>query len=474
MSEVNKDNKEFEFIKEQVLPKKRKKFRKWFIPFLMTILMAIIFGLVAVLTFCIAEPRLYKLLHKDEPNPFVIPTPTPAETEYDDINEDDPEEALDNNTDNNPEDGPEDDPIDDPENNPDNDPGKIKVDDGQPSEGNGDEPNPTIIETIEADIDDYIAMYNDIKKVSEVTGKSILTVSSIVDSKDWFGNPIEKRIYTAGVVVKNDNKNIMLLVSLDRVKDASSIKIEINETTFIDAILHDYESELNLAIISVNKADIPIKFLGNIVAAQMGESYTLAVGGPVIAMGSPNGYPESIDIGIVTSKGSIISITDHELDLFNTNIIFNKESDGILINFKGEVVGIITRTLKKDMNKELSTVLGISKVRLYIDKMVKQTPRIYCGVIAENLPQEAMVEHNVTRGIYVYEVKKDSPAFNAGMMSGDIILNVGDRVVSNMNNFYSAISEYEPQTQVTFKIKRTSGTSDEEIEINVVLEDKKQ
>lgn len=60
------------------------------------------------------------------------------------------------------------------------------------------------------------------------------------------------------------------------------------------------------------------------------------------------------------------------------------------------------------------------------------------------------------------------------MMSGDIILNVGDRVVSNMNNFYSAISEYEPQTQVTFKIKRTSGTSDEEIEINVVLEDKKQ
>ena len=51
MSEVNKDNKKFEFIKEQVVPKKRKKFRKWFIPFIMTIFMAIVFGLVAALPF---------------------------------------------------------------------------------------------------------------------------------------------------------------------------------------------------------------------------------------------------------------------------------------------------------------------------------------------------------------------------------------------------------------------------------------
>ena len=65
MSNVNKENKEFKFIKEQVIPKKRKKLRKWLLPFLMTIFMAIRFGLVAALTFCIAEPKLYKLLHKD-------------------------------------------------------------------------------------------------------------------------------------------------------------------------------------------------------------------------------------------------------------------------------------------------------------------------------------------------------------------------------------------------------------------------
>jgi S1-C subfamily serine protease len=335
-------------------------------------------------------------------------------------------------------------------------------------------PNPVITKSLDADIDDYITMYKDINALSEEIGKSILTVSSIIDGKDWFGNPIEKRIYTSGVIVANNGTSIMLLVSLDRVMEASNIKVEINDTTFVEAILHDYESELNLAIISINNVDIPIRLLERLKVARIGESYTLAVGSPVIAMGSPNGYPNSIDMGIITSKDSIISITDYELDLFNTNIAFNKESDGILINFKGEVIGVITRTLKKDLNKELSTVVGISKIKSYIDRMVEQKPRIYSGIIAENIPQKDLTEYIFTKGVYVYEVKKDSPAFNAGIMSGDIILNVGDRVITNMNNFYSAISDYEPGTEIIFNISRASGTSDKEMEIKVILEEKKQ
>ncbi|TAH71540.1 MAG: serine protease [Anaerolineaceae bacterium] len=475
MSEVNKDNKEFEFIKEQILPKKRKKFRKWFIPFLMTIVMAIIFGLVAALTFCIAEPRLYNLLHKDEQNPFIIPTPTPAELDKDDEDsqEDDLEDIQEDNSEDNPEDNPKDYPL--PTIVPDDvTPNGQVVENSNGQTDDSAQPNPVIIPPLDADIEDYLSIYNDIKKLSEETGKSILTVSSIIDGKDWFGNPIEKRIYTTGIVVAKSNTNMKLLVSLDRVMDASSIKVEINETTFVDVILHDYESELNLAVLSINIANIPPKLLENLLVASIGESYSVAVGNPVIAMGSPNGYPESIDMGIVTSKDSVISITDYELDLFNTNIVFNKDSDGILINYKGEVIGIITRTLKKDLNKELSTVLGISKVKSYIDRMVDQKPRIYCGVIAEKLPQTDLTGYVATRGVYVYEVKKDSPAFKAGLMSGDIILNVGNRIISNMNNFYSSISDYEPGAQVIFKIKRTSGGSDKEMEIKVVLEEKIQ
>lgn len=474
MSELFKDNKDFEFIKEQVLPKKRKKFRKWIIPFFMTILMALVFGLVAAVTFCIAEPRLYKLLHKDETNPFAIPTPALKDDEeyHNDDPEDNPgsgyegiqgEDDKDNKSENQ-----------DNQNNQNNQDNQDVECPNEEVDVSSEEEQPVIVEAIDADIDDYLAIHNDIKKLTYETGKSIMTVSSIISGTDWFGNPIERRIYTSGVIVDNNGTQLKLLVSLDRVKDASSINLEINENISVNAVLHDYETELNLAIIAVNIVDIPARALGDISVAHLGESYNLTVGSPIIAMGNPNGYSSSIDMGIVTSKGSKVSITDNELDLFNTNMIFNKESDGVVVNFKGEVIGLITRTLKNDLNKELSTVIGISKLKSYIDRMIKQTPRIYCGVIAENLPQTALKEYNVPSGIYIYEVINNSPAFKAGLMSGDIILNVENRTIFNMNNFYSAISEYEPGTEATLKIKRTSGSADKEMELRVTLGDKKQ
>jgi Trypsin-like serine proteases, typically periplasmic, contain C-terminal PDZ domain len=137
-----------------------------------------------------------------------------------------------------------------------------------------------------------------------------------------------------------------LLVSLDRVKDASSIKIELNDDVAVDAVLQDYETELNLAVIAVNIADIPVKFLDSLAVARLGESYSVMVGSPIIALGNPNGYPLSIDIGIITSKGRTVSITDNELDLFHTNMVFNDESDGVIVNLEGEVIGLISRTLK--------------------------------------------------------------------------------------------------------------------------------
>ena len=62
----DKDKKEFEFIKEQVVENKRKKIKKMLKPFLKTFLMAVLFGSVAAVTFCVVEPRLYKYINKQE------------------------------------------------------------------------------------------------------------------------------------------------------------------------------------------------------------------------------------------------------------------------------------------------------------------------------------------------------------------------------------------------------------------------
>ncbi|MBH1940758.1 serine protease [Mobilitalea sibirica] len=448
MSEADKDNKQFEFIKEQVIQKKRKKYKKWLIPFLMTIVMAILFGLVAAVTFCIAEPRLYNFFNEEEDvkTPITFPTTYPDEVKEDNQDREDKQED-----------------------NGDAEQGQADL---QREEDQQVDPNPVIVETINADSGDYISIYDDIRTIAYRAKKSLVTISSIINGRDIFGNPVEKKITTSGVVFSDENEELLILVSLDRVKNASSIKMELTEKLVVDAVLQDYDGEINLAVISVKQEDIPDTFLNSITVANLGESYTIAVGNPIMALGNPNGYPGSMDTGIITSRGSWASITDNKLDLFNTSIRDNSNSDGVIVNFKGEIIGVITRTLKKGLNENLNTVIGISKIKPIIAKMANQEPRIYFGILAEDMTEAAKLDHNILNGVFVNEVKTKSPAFKAGLKSGDIILQIGEQTITNMNYFNNTISGYQPEDEVIVKIKRTSGTTEKELDLKVTLEEK--
>jgi S1-C subfamily serine protease len=456
MSENDKDNRNFEFIKEQVIEKKRRKIKKWLLPLLMTIFLAILFGMIAAVTFVITEPRLYELLHKEEvtKTPVSFPTKQPEEgsqststtedTDTATTEEKDPEEETDPNSE---------EEVEDPHAIPDT----VYVE-----------------QSIDADLDDLVSISDDIRRVAYEVNKSVVNITSTVKVTDWFSTSAEKTIHTTGVIIHNNSKELLILVSLDRVKDANSLKIVFSDTTMVDAVLQDYESEINQAVISVAIEDIPDMFISGLQVANLGESYTVTVGSPIIALGNPNGHPKSMDYGIVTSRESWASVTDNKLDLFNTNIEDNENSDGIIVNIKGEVIGLITRNLKDELNKDLSTVIGISKIKPIITRICNMTPRVFFGIKADDLTVAAKQEHSISNGIYVNEVQADSPAFEGGMKSGDIILKLNGQTILNTNNFYNTISNFQPGTDITVEIKRTTGTSEREMSLTVTLAEKVQ
>ncbi len=446
MSENEKeDNKDFEFIKEQVIEKKHKKLKKILGPLCMMVVMAVLFGLIAAVTFCLAEPGLFKFLHKDENNntPICFPSNSPE-------NPDSSQAAVT--------------PTQEAQNNP-----GTGQQEPTPSPASQ-QPQKIIVEKeLNADVEDYLKMYDDIKQVVYETGKSIVTVSSISRVKDWYGNHVDLETDTSGVVIYKNAVDLLVLVSLDRVKGSNSIRLKLSDNSYVDAKLLDYETDLNLAVISVLLTDIPTAFKENIVAANLGESYGLTAGSPIIALGNPNGHTNSVEIGVITSKGSTIGITDNRLELFNTDIQDNDNSDGIIVNLKGDVIGLITRTLKEGANEKLSTAIGISRVKPIIAKMANKEPRSYFGIKSEDLTEAAKDEHKVENGIYVDEVLANSPAFEAGMKNGDIILQVDDENVVNTYDFYNNIASRKPEETIRVTIKRTSSSSEKEIELEVTL-----
>ncbi len=439
------DKKDFEFIKEQVIEKKRKKIKKRLMPYAMTICMGVLFGLVAAVTFVMATPRLDEFLNKDEE------TKTPADfpTDY-------PEDHIL---------APTTTPV--PEDPPNKD---IEVSGDNISKG----PETVIVDNrIEANLSDFENIYGELRRVAYKVNKSLIKIIGITETEDvWFGTHVELMEETTGMLIHNDSVDLLALVSWDRIRKADRIRVEFTKGFSVDATVRDYESELNLAVISIPIKDIPASYLESIELAKLGVSYTMVTGSPIIALGSPNGHVGSMDFGIISSGNTVTYITDNQLDLFNTNIDVNEKSDGIIVNTQGEVIGLITRTLKDGVGEDLNSCIGISRLKPLLTDLVNNNPRIYFGVKTENMTDTIRAEHKIANGIFVNETIEDSPAYEAGIQAGDIILQVEDSMIIDTSDFYSTLASRKPGDEVSVKIKRTAGASEKELTVKVTLAEK--
>ncbi|HIU67222.1 MAG TPA: PDZ domain-containing protein, partial [Candidatus Caccomorpha excrementavium] len=162
-------------------------------------------------------------------------------------------------------------------------------------------------------------------------------------------------------------------------------------------------------------------------------------------------------------------IVDNRLNLFNTDITDNEYSDGIIVNMQGQVIGIITHTLKEGLNEEISTAIGISKIMPIIQRLVNNEDRIYFGIHGEDLPEEILEQAGIENGIYVNEVEAGSPALQAGIMSGDMIVRIGNTPITSMTTFYNTISTYNVRDSVQVLVRRQSQGSFRDVTVTVEL-----
>jgi putative serine protease PepD len=179
--------------------------------------------------------------------------------------------------------------------------------------------------------------------------------------------------------------------------------------------------------------------------AQLGDSASLAVGDPVIAIGSPLGLAGTVTTGIVSAKNRPVKLqgggsdTDAVIDAVQTDAAVNPgNSGGPLVDSTGAVVGINTaiRTLGGDSNGSIGLGFAI--------------PITMAKDVATQIIQSGKVQHatmgvnarsatdGVTDGAQVQNVQDGGPAAAAGIAEGDVITKVGDRSVGNADELVVA------------------------------------
>lgn len=479
MAEDNnkKENKQFSFIQEQITSKKKSKLKRMLFSVLWTIVLGCIFGCVGALAFCLSAPKINKILGREQDKKTVEFTVDSPEDEkinsVDTISPEPTKNTLDNTV-------PEEqvNTVQKGNNTADvTDTSDVNTTDGNTS-SNGDEKevivpnqnqsNPTSIPN-EQQAATYLTIYEDLRKLYVEVNESLVTVNGIRSVVDIFNNEYDDVTTTSGLIVFNNGKELLVLVNLDGIKSAKRIQVSLSDYLQVDADIQAVDSDLNLAIIAVPLDSIPTSKLASIKPAKLGESYSLTVGTPVLALGNPNGHVGSMEYGMITNLGSYTYITDDKVELFHTDITYNENGNGVIVDMDGEVVGIITNKLKDDLNQKISTVIGISKIKQTIQLLANNTERVYFGIKAADMTESALKKTDITNGICVTEVEVDSPALEAGLQCGDILLSVNDTPVVSVNSFHSILSIFKPKDTINVRVRRSTKDSYKDMDMSVIL-----
>ena len=274
------------------------------------------------------------------------------------------------------------------------------------------------------------------------------------------------------MIVGDNNVELLILTEASPLLNASTVEVTVGGYTTENTILYMWDSHYNLAVIGIDYASIPAQNLEQINYAVFGESHSLFVGTPVIAIGIPNGYEGSFEIGTVTARSSYAHVADNRLDLFNTSIPDYENGTGVVINISGEVIGLITKAFKEGINQNLNTVIGISRMKPVIEKLVNGKKMNYFGVVAEELTEELHDEADTKIGVHVLEVEAGSPAELAGIRKGDVIQIIRNTPINSAVDLRSLLDECAVGDELRVVMRRKGVRTYSEVEVVVTVEEK--
>ena len=311
---------------------------------------------------------------------------------------------------------------------------------------------PIVVEA-ELTLAEYEKLYQEMRNVAGEASKSLVIVTAVSNDVDWFNEAYENRGQATGMIIGNNGVELLILTRYELVENCDGMNVTFIDDTMAPAVLKKYDVTTSLAVISVNLSDISAETMENISQAKLGRSIALEAGTPVMAVGRADGSIDSVMKGTLTSTHNKLSAVDAEYTVLVTDMTKNAGADGVLINFKGEVIGILQeRHLSAAMQNVLSAY-AISDIKSLMEHLSNNQDVTYLGVKGISVTLEAQKE-GVPTGVYVTEVEMDSPAMLGGIQIGDVIQAINGQKVTNMSEVAAVLQRLSDKQNISLEGQR--------------------
>lgn len=273
--------------------------------------------------------------------------------------------------------------------------------------------------------------------------------------RHFFGNPQAPRrraqplVGGSGFLVRSDG---YIVTNAHVVKDGGKILVTLPTGKEMDATLVGVDIGTDIAIIKIAGENYPYLSMGN--------SDELEIGAWVAAVGSPLELNSTLTVGVVSAKGRHnLRIIDLE-DFIQTDAAINPgNSGGPLLNLKAEVIGVNTAIVSKSGGyMGICFAVPSNIVSHVVHQLIKNgsISRGTLGVSLQPIDQDLAEAFGLERpeGVLVSEVLRNSPASEAGLQQGDIIISYNSRPVKSVGSFKTEMALLEPGEKIVLQVYR--------------------
>lgn len=248
----------------------------------------------------------------------------------------------------------------------------------------------------------------------------------------------------------------------------------------VSAKIKGTDEDTDLAVIAVQKSDIPEDTMDQIKIAQLGASDELVVGEQVVAIGNALGYGQTVTSGWVSALDRIVQSDSNTYeDLIQTDAAINPgNSGGALLNMQGELIGINCAKIASSSVEGTGYAIPISKAKPILeelmnrktrDKVADESQAGYLGVKFADLSMEAIQMYNMPAGAFVMDVVSGGAADLAGIQKSDIITKLDGQKISSKADINDKLQYYTAGEEIEIGVARISDGEYVESTITVTL-----
>lgn len=229
----------------------------------------------------------------------------------------------------------------------------------------------------------------------------------------------------SGFVISDDG---FVLTNAHVVEDADEVIVRLSDRREFVAEIVGKDNRSDVALLKIDASGLPV--------VKIGSTKELEVGEWVLAIGSPFGFDHSVTSGIVSAKGRNLP-NENYVPFIQTDVAINPgNSGGPLFNLDGEVVGVNSQIFSRTGGyMGLSFAIPIEMAMNVVDQLRTKgrVSRGWLGVLIQDVTRELADAFGMRhpKGALVARVLPDSPASEAGLQVGDVILKYNDEVISN-------------------------------------------